>query len=59
MCWIHTFQGERNLLAFRASRAIIDMPGVAFNPFVIYGESGAGKTHLLDGINNELQQSTP
>ena len=51
--------GKRNLLAFRASRAIVDMPGVAFNPFVIYGESGAGKTHLLDGINNELQQSTP
>ena len=51
--------GKRNLLAFRASKAIVDMPGVAFNPFVIYGESGAGKTHLLDGINNELQQNTP
>ena len=51
--------GKRNLLASRACRAIVDMPGIAFNPFVIYGESGAGKTHLLEGINNELQQSKP
>ena len=51
--------GKRNLLAYRASKAVVDMPGFAFNPFVIYGESGAGKTHLLDGINNELQQNNP
>jgi chromosomal replication initiator protein len=35
------------------------MPGVAFNPFIIYGESGAGKSHLLEGINYELQQLQP
>ncbi|MBC8259880.1 MAG: ATP-binding protein [SAR324 cluster bacterium] len=48
--------GTRNLLASRASRAVIDLPGVAFNPFIIYGESGSGKSHLLEGINLELQQ---
>jgi len=51
--------GKRNLLASRACRAVVDMPGVAFNPFIIYGESGAGKTHLLEGINHELQQGKP
>ncbi len=51
--------GKRNLLAIRACKAVVDMPGIAFNPFVIYGESGAGKSHLLEGINNELQLSTP
>ena len=51
--------GQRNLLASRACKAVVDMPGIAFNPFVIYGESGAGKTHLIEGINNELQQSNP
>ena len=59
-CLLDSFiPGKRNLLASRACRAVVDMPGVAFNPFIIYGESGAGKTHLLEGINHELQQSNP
>ena len=45
--------GERNLLAIRSSKVVVEMPGIAFNPFVIYGESGSGKTHLLEAINNE------
>ena len=51
--------GKRNLLAIRACKAVVDMPGIAFNPFVIYGESGTGKSHLLEGINNELQHAIP
>ena len=59
-CLLDSFiPGKRNLLASRACRAVIDMPGVAFNPFIIYGESGAGKSHLLEGINHELQQLQP
>ena len=38
---------------------IRDRPGVAFNPFIIYGEPGSGKTHLLEGINHELQHYIP
>ena len=49
--------GERNLLAIRACKVVVEMPGMAFNPFIIYGESGSGKTHLLEGICNEIQQS--
>ena len=44
--------GKRNLLAIRACKAVVDMPGIAFNLFVIYGESGTGKSHLLEVINN-------
>jgi len=51
--------GKRNLLASRACRAVVDSPGVAFNPFVIYGNLGSGKTHLLEGVNNELKQYNP
>ena len=51
--------GERNLLASRACRAVVEMPGVAFNPFIIYGESGAGKTHLLEGINHKFLHFNP
>ena len=59
-CLLDSFiPGKRNLLASRACRAVVDMPGVAFNPFIIYGESGAGKTHLLEGVNHELQQCKP
>ena len=59
-CLLGTFiPGKRNLLASRACRAVVDMPGVAFNPFIIYGESGAGKSHLLEGINHELQRLQP
>ena len=47
--------GKRNLLAIRACKAVVDMPGIAFNPFIIYGESCSGKSHLLEGINNEMQ----
>ena len=51
--------GERNLLAIRACKAVVDMPSIAFNPFIIYGESGSGKSHLLEGINNEMQHLIP
>ena len=57
---LNTFiPGKRNLLASKACKAVVDMPGVAFNPFIIYGEPGSGKTHLLEGINNELQHYIP
>ena len=48
--------GKRNLLAIRSSRIVVELPGIAFNPFVIYGESGSGKTHLLEGISNEVHK---
>ena len=51
--------GKRNLLAKRASKAVVDMPGIAFNPFIIYGDSGTGKSHLLEGIKNEMQHTIP
>ena len=51
--------GKRNLLATRASKAVVDMPGIAFNPFIIYGDSGSGKSHLLEGIKNEMQHTIP
>ena len=51
--------GERNLLAARACRAVTELPGSAFNPFVIYGVSGSGKTHLLQGIGRELKTRHP
>jgi len=43
-----------NRVAAHAARAVIDEPGQRYNPLVIFGEVGAGKTHLLHAIGNEL-----
>jgi chromosomal replication initiator protein len=53
-------RGENNDFAYMASYAIAKNPGKAYNPCLIYGGVGLGKTHLLQAIGNvsyqELQQ---
>ena len=44
--------GENNSLAANASYAISRNPGTAYNPFLIYGGVGLGKTHLIQAIGN-------
>ncbi len=51
--------GPSNSLAFTAARRVAECPAERFNPVLIYGESGLGKTHLLHAICNELRQSRP
>lgn len=43
-----------NRMAVRAAHAVIAQPGAAYNPFVIVGGDGAGKTHLLHALGNAL-----
>jgi chromosomal replication initiator protein len=51
--------GSFNELAFAAAQAIINKPGVSYNPFFIYGPSGLGKTHLIQAVGNEIKQKYP
>lgn len=49
--------GESNQLAAAAARAIAENPGkTRYNPFVLYGDTGLGKTHLVQAIGNYALQ---
>ena len=51
--------GATNRFAHAAAMAIADNPSIIYNPLVIYGRSGVGKTHLLFAIKNHIQKKNP
>ena len=51
--------GGKNQLAYNAAQAVISQDQSLFNPLFVHGGYGVGKTHLLQGICNEIFQQTP
>ena len=50
--------GENNNFAANAAIAISRNPGTAYNPFLIYGGVGLGKTHLMQAIGNFVHENS-
>ena len=46
--------GPSNQVAVSAARAALERPGKKYNPLVLVGKSGLGKTHLLNAVGLEL-----
>lgn len=46
--------GSSNNVAFAAAQAVVQNPGMSYNPLFLYGGTGVGKTHLMLGIGNAL-----
>jgi len=50
--------GDNSSFAFNACMAIAKNPGTTYNPCLIYGGVGLGKTHLIQSINNHVCENT-
>jgi len=51
--------GPSNQLSFAAAQAVAKKIGQMYNPLFIYGESGLGKTHLMQAIGHEFLKNKP
>jgi chromosomal replication initiator protein len=51
--------GKSNELATAAAQAAAASPGKVYNPLFLYGQTGLGKTHLMQAIAHEILSKSP
>ena len=52
-------EGRSNQLGRAAALQVAQNPGKAYNPLLLYGGSGLGKTHLMHAAGNLMRQDNP
>lgn len=52
-------EGRGNQMALSSAMEIVDKPGRQYNPLVVVGGVGLGKTHLLHAVGNAMQGMRP
>ena len=59
----YTFQtlavSSSNQLAYVSATTVAKKIGLAYNPLFIYGDTGRGKTHLVQAIGNQFKKQYP
>ncbi len=51
--------GAGNRFAHAAAKAVFDSPARAYNPLFLYGQTGMGKTHLMQAIGQAVLKRDP
>ena len=49
--------GSFNQLAHAAAKVVVERPGLVYNPLLLYGATGHGKTHLIQAIGNHFKKT--
>ena len=55
----HFVIGKSNELAAAAAHAVSQAPGKTYNPLFLYGDTGLGKTHLMQAVAHEVLSRHP
>lgn len=55
----HFVVGKSNELAYAAAHAVSEAPGRVYNPLFLYGDTGLGKTHLMQAVAHAVMKQQP